>query len=96
MGLRVQGFNVQGFKGLRVNGDNMATVKRFEDLKVWQLARDLCNKIGTKIDKHGFNKNFRLIHQIEGSCGEFRSQLYRAFDRKYMDQKEYEEFISIF
>ncbi len=99
----------------------MATIKRFEDLDAWKISRELCNKIGEIIDKELFQKNFRLIGQIEGSsgsimdniaegfergtraefiqflgyskgsCGEFRSQLYRALDRKYITQIEYEE-----
>ena len=99
----------------------MATIKRFEDLDVWKITRDLCNKIGDLIDKELFRKNYRLIGQIEGSsgsimdniaegfergtraefiqflgyskgsCGEFRSQLYRALDRKYITQTEFEE-----
>jgi four helix bundle protein len=103
----------------------MATVKRFGDLLIWQFARELCHRIGIIIDKHGFKKNFRLIHQIEGSSGsimdniaegfergtrgeflqflgyakgssgEFRSQLYRALDRKYIDQQDYNEINSI-
>ena len=99
----------------------MATIKRFEDLDAWKISRELCNKIGQIIDKELFQKNYRLIGQIEdssgsimdniaegfergtraefiqflgyskGSCGEFRSQLYRALDRKYITQAEFEE-----
>ncbi len=99
----------------------MATIKRFEDLDAWKISRELCKKIGEIIDKELFQKNYRLIGQIEGSsgsimdniaegfergtraefiqflgyskgsCGEFRSQLYRALDRKYITQIEIEE-----
>ncbi len=102
----------------------MATVKRFEDLDVWKVSRDLCNKVGVVIDKGKFQNNFRIIGQIEGSsgsimdniaegfergtkgefiqflgyskgsCGELRSQLYRALDRKYITQEQFEEFYS--
>ena len=100
----------------------MATIKRFEDLDVWKISRDLCSKIGFLIDSNNFEKNYRLIGQIEGSCGsimdniaegfergtknefivflgyskgscgELRSQLYRALDRKYIDQNQFDEF----
>jgi four helix bundle protein len=103
----------------------MATIKRFEDLDAWKVSRELCNKIGVIIDKELFQKNYRLIGQIEGSsgsimdniaegfergtraefimflgyskgsCGEFRSQLYRALDRKYIAQNEFEELFTL-
>lgn len=99
----------------------MSTIRRFEDLDAWKISRDLCNKIGAKIDAGSFKMNFKLVQQIEGSsgsimdnlaegfergtraefilflgyskgsCGELRSQLYRAFDRKYINQSEFEE-----
>ena len=99
----------------------MATIKRFEDLDAWKISRELCNKIGQIIDKELFQKNYRLIGQIEGSsgsimdniaegfergtraefiqflgyskgsCGEFRLQLYRALDRKYLTKAEFED-----
>lgn len=102
----------------------MATIKRFEDLDMWKLSRELCDKIGTMIDVGNFRNNYRIIAQIEGSsgsimdniaegfergsrgefiqflgyskgsCGELRSQLYRALDRKYVTQQEFDEFYS--
>ena len=98
----------------------MATIKRFEEIKSWQKARVLNKKVGDIIDKGQFKRNFKLIHQIEGSagsimdniaegfersgnkefvqflymakgsCGEFRSQPYRAVDRKYINELEFE------
>jgi four helix bundle protein len=100
----------------------MATIKKFEDVEAWKVARDLCNKIGAVIDSGSFKKSYRLIGQIEGSsgsimdniaegfergtrsefiqflgyskgsCGELRSQLYRAFDRKYISQQQFDDF----
>ena len=100
----------------------MATIKRFEDIEAWKLARELSKKIGAAIDCGSFNKNYRLIGQIEGSsgsildniaegfergtrsefiqflgyskgsCGELRSQLYRALDREYITKDQFEEF----
>ena len=99
----------------------MATIKKFEEIKAWQKARELNRTIGNYIDTGRFKKNFRLIEQIEGSagsimdniaegfersgnreflqflyiskgsCGEFRSQLYRALDRNYINQQEFDE-----
>ena len=47
----------------------MATVLKFEDLEVWQLGRELYQKVGTLIDKNAFKNNYRIIGQIEGSTG---------------------------
>src|SRR6476469_9158715 len=103
----------------------MATIKKFEHIEAWKVARDLCNKIGVAIDNGSFKKSYRLIGQIEGSsgsimdniaegfergtrrefiqflgyskgsCGELRSQLYRALDRKYISQEQFDEFSSM-
>jgi len=97
------------------------TVKRFEDLDMWKLARELCVKLGCIIDQGAFRNNFRLIGQMEGSsgsimdniaegfergsrgefilflgyskgsCGEIRSQLYRAVDRKYITNEQFQD-----
>jgi len=103
----------------------MATIKRFEEIDAWKVARELCLKIGTIIDEGSFKKSYRLIAQVEsssgsimdniaegfergtraefiqflgyskGSCGEFRSQLYRASDRKYLTQEQFDKLYSL-
>lgn len=103
----------------------MATIKPFEEIESWKLARELSKKVGKIIDSGRFKKSFRLIDQIEGSsgsimdniaegfergtraefiqflgyakgsCGEFRSQLYRALDRQYITRKEFDELIDM-
>jgi four helix bundle protein len=44
----------------------------------------------------GFERGTRaefiqFLGYSKGSCGEFRSQLYRAFDRKYLSQVQFDE-----
>lgn len=103
----------------------MATIKRFEEIKAWQKARELNNIIADIIDQWKLGKNFRLTDQItvsagsimdniaegfersgnreflqflyisKGSCGEFRSQLYRAIDRKYISQVEFDHLYNL-
>jgi len=98
----------------------MSKVERFEDLKIWQLARELCQMIHKLTIKDQFSKDFKLVGQIngssgsimdniaegferdgnkefiqfltfsKGSCGETRSQLYRALDYQYITQEEFD------
>ena len=98
----------------------MATIKQFEDLEIWKLARQLSNKIFILTEKEIFKQDFGIRNQIRnssgsvmdniaegfgrggnrefviflgysiGSCSETQSQLYRALDRNYIDQTEFE------
>ena len=98
----------------------MSTIKRFEDLEVWKLARELCNDVFQLTSQKDFSRDFGLRDQInnssgsimdniaegferdgskefsqflaisKGSCGECRSQLYRALDRKYISPEQFE------
>lgn len=99
----------------------MATVHYFEDIEAWKLSRELCKKIDVLIKEGRFERNYRFIHQVEGSsgsimdniaegfergmrkefiqflgfakgsCGELRSQLYRALDKNYIVELEFDE-----
>lgn len=48
----------------------------------------------------GFERGTRaefiqFLGYSKGSCGELRSQLYRALDRKYINQQQFDEFYSL-
>lgn len=99
----------------------MATVKHFEDLRIWQEARAVSQWFWAVVKSTGLEKDFRLRQQADaacgsimdniaegferngnrefiqflsvakGSCGEFRSQLYRIFDRGYIQKSVFEQ-----
>ena len=104
----------------------MSTIKRFEDLDVWKMARDLCKMIfGLYSKSEAFSRDFKLRDQINGSSGsvmdniaegfcrgnrnefinflsyfyasavESKSQLYRAFDRKYISKEKSDELFNL-
>jgi four helix bundle protein len=98
----------------------MATITKFEDLEVWQLARQQDKDLQEIILNTTLNKDYSLRNQIsassgsvmdniaegfersgnyefknflliaKGSNGEFRSQLYRALDRKHISQEKFD------
>jgi four helix bundle protein len=101
----------------------MPKITRFEDLKAWKNARDLCKFVYEITSAEPFNKDFRFRDQVrassgsimdniaegferggnkefiqflsiaKGSCGETRSQSYRAFDFGYITEKTLKELL---
>ena len=59
----------------------MATIKRFEDLEIWQLARILSKKIYTLTRKEPILSDFRLRNQMRGSSGSIMDNIAEGFDR---------------
>ena len=59
----------------------MATVQKFEDLQVWQHARELSQKIYPLTFAEPIAKDFRFKDQIRGSCGSIMDNIAEGFER---------------
>lgn len=60
----------------------MATIQRFEDLEIWQLARINCKQINHLIraTKH-FKNDFTLVNQMRDSSGSVMDNIAEGFER---------------
>lgn len=95
----------------------MPTIKRFEELRIWQKADEQCQSFYSLIEEGRFDNHKALLDQMDRSSGsvmdniaegfdrftraefkqfliiargsnaEFRSQLYRSFSRKIIDEQ---------
>ena len=106
------------------NGSKCMKAICFEDLKIWQEARELSKEIYVISRLPEFSKDYRFVGQItsaagsimdniaegferdgnkeflqflsiaKGSCGELRSQLYRAYDAGYINEEKFETLVN--
>lgn len=70
----------------------MATIERFEDLKIWQRAR-LFSLTIFKLTRHGkFSEDWDLTRQINRSSGSVMDNIAEGFERD--GRKEFVSFLS--
>jgi len=71
----------------------MATIQRFEDLEVWQLARELALDIYNETLNLPFAKDFELVGQIRKASGSAMDNIAEGFERG--GKKEFIQFLGI-
>ena len=71
----------------------MSTVQQFEDLKVWQRAREVNLQIYKLSNKGSFSKDFGLRDQIRRASVSIVSNIAEGFERN--GSKEFNQFLSI-
>lgn len=59
----------------------MATIKRFEDLEIWQQARKYSLDIFDICNKEPFSKDFRFRDQIKSAAGSVMDNIAEGFER---------------
>ncbi|MFN4217945.1 MAG: four helix bundle protein [Candidatus Bipolaricaulia bacterium] len=59
----------------------MAKIERFEEIKAWQLARDLVKMVYSFTDKTPFHKDSSLSNQIQRAAVSIMSNIAEGFGR---------------
>ena len=59
----------------------MATVNRFEDWEIWQLARLLYRKISRLAERIKKNHDYRFADQIKAAAGSIMDNIAEGFER---------------
>jgi four helix bundle protein len=71
----------------------MATITKFEDLEIWQLARVQTNDFDYLVDNTPLSKNFELRNQMDSSSGSVMDCIAEGFDRS--GNSEFKNFLII-
>lgn len=71
----------------------MATIKRFEDLEIWQTSRILATQVKRITEIEPFSKDFRLKDQINAAAGSIMDNVAEGFERS--SRLEFINFLSI-
>ena len=71
----------------------MAKVQKFEDLTIFQMARDLCKEVYAVTKDGEFHKDSRFVQQIHASAGSVMDNIAEGFERD--GNKEFINFLYI-
>ena len=71
----------------------MTKAQKFEDLTIFQLARDLCKEIYAITKEGEFKKDSRFVQQIHASAGSIMDNIAEGYERE--GNKEFVNFLYI-
>ena len=71
----------------------MAFAKKFEDLEIFQSARELCKEVYAITKEGEFHKDSRFVQQIHASAGSVMDNIAEGFERD--GNKEFINFLYI-
>jgi len=71
----------------------MASVKKFEDLEVWKLSREISRLIYSVSSNGSFAKDFALTNQIRRAAISILSNIAEGFERN--GDKEFIQFLTV-
>ena len=71
----------------------MAKIERFEDLRIWQEARKICQFIDVLLRDTKLKTHYSLADQMDRSSGSVMDNIAEGFDRE--GNKEFIHFLSI-
>jgi four helix bundle protein len=71
----------------------MATIKKFEDLEIWQIARTLCQFVDRITEGVRFKKNYGLKYQMQNSSGSAMDNIAEGFGRA--GKNEFKQFLAV-
>ncbi len=70
----------------------MSKIRRFEDIEVWQKAREICKLVEELFKTTNLSNNFALRNQMERSSGSIMDNIAEGFGRS--GNKEFQNFLS--
>jgi four helix bundle protein len=68
-------------------------ITSFEDIEIWQEARELCKLVFKITSREPFSKDFRFRDQIRAACGSIMDNIAEGYGRG--GNKEFINFLSI-
>lgn len=71
----------------------MAVVERFEELQIWQMARELCQEVYLHTETQPWKTDTRFVQQIRAAAGSVMDNIAEGFERD--GNKEFIQFLYV-
>lgn len=71
----------------------MAFVGKFEDLRIWQMARELCQEVYLHTNTQPWKTDTRFVQQIRAAAGSIMDNIAEGFERD--GNKEFIQFLYV-